>query len=273
MVENKYKSIIEKKYNDYNEDERFERRSQRFEYLTTMRYIQNYAKKGCKILEIGAATGRYSIALAKLGFDVTAVELVDKNFQILCQKSEGIKNIKCIQGDVLDLSMLEDNEFDIVLNLGPMYHLFNKKDKDRAISESIRVCKTNGIIMFAYLPHASIVWGYGVRKGNLSSIAYALEKDGSIRDIPEEVFSSFYIEDFAKQFEKTNTVFLKNIATDGVAPMMRDYIDDKMSDEDYKLLLDWHFATCERLDQQGLSSHLLYICKKEEKGQKLSKIH
>ena len=266
MVLNKYKSIIEKKYNEYDEDERFERKSQRFEYLTTMRYIQKYAKKGCKILEIGAATGRYSIALAKLGYDVTAVELVDKNLQILRQKSEGIDNIKSMQGDVLDLSMLQDNQFDIVLNLGPMYHLFNKKDKDRAIAESIRVCKPNGILMFAYLTHASIVWGYGVRKGDLSSLAYALGKDGSIRDIPEEIFSSFYIEDFAKQFEKTNTVFLKSVATDGVAPMMRDYIDDVMSEEDYKLLLDWHFATCERLDQQGLSSHMLYICKKDSKN-------
>ncbi len=260
---NKYKSIIEKKYNEYDEDERFERKSQRFEYLTTMRYIQKYLKKGCKILEIGAGTGRYSIALAKMGYDVTAVDLVDKNLQVLRQKSKGLKNLTSLQGDAMDLSMLEDNQFDIVLNLGPMYHLFNKEDKDKAIAESIRVCKTNGILMFAYLSHASIVWGYGVRKGEILSLANCLEKDGRIKDIPEEVFSSFYIEDFAKQFDNTGTKFLKNIATDGVAPMMRDYIDDKISEEEYNLLLEWHFATCERLDQQGLSSHLLYICQKE----------
>ena len=43
---------------------------------------------------------------------------------------------------------------------------------------------------------------------------------------------------------------------------MRDYINDVMSEEDYQKLVDWHFATCEREDQQGLSSHMLYICKK-----------
>ncbi len=259
---NKYKSIIESKYNEYDEDVRFDRMSQKFEYLTTMRYIQKYAKKGCKILEIGAGTGRYSIALAKMGYKVTAVELVEKNLQVLQKNAKGVDNLVSMQGDCLDLSMLKDNTFDIVLCLGPMYHLFNKKDKNRAIAESIRVCKPEGVLMFAYLSHASIVWGYGVRKGNLSALAYGINKDGSIKDIPEEIFNSFYTEDFAKQFEKTNTKFLKQVATDGLAPTMREYIDEKMSEKDYNLLLNWHFATCERVDQLGYSSHLLYICKK-----------
>lgn len=38
--------------------------------------------KNSKILEIGAGTGRYSIALVKEGMNVTAVELVDKNWKI-----------------------------------------------------------------------------------------------------------------------------------------------------------------------------------------------
>ena len=259
---NKYKSIIENKYNEYDEDIRFDRKSQKFEYLTTMRYIQKYAKKGCKILEIGAATGRYSIALAKLGYKVTAVELVEKNLEVLRRNAKGVENLESMQGDCLDLSMLKDNTFDIVLCLGPMYHLFTKKDKNQAIAESIRVCKPKGVLMFAYLTHASIVYNYGVRKGCIAALEYAINKDGSIKDIPKEVFNSFFVEDFAKQFEKTNTTFLKQVATDGLAPLMRDYIDDKMSDEDYNFLLNWHFATCERLDQQGYSSHMLYICKK-----------
>lgn len=35
--------------------------------------------------------------------------------------------------DALDLSVFADKTFDIVLNLGPMYHLFNQKDKQRAM--------------------------------------------------------------------------------------------------------------------------------------------
>lgn len=259
---NKYKNIIEEKYNNYQEDERFNRKSQSFEFRTTMQYIQKYLKKGSKILEIGAGTGRYSITFAKMGYDVTAVDLVETNLKVLRENAKGLDNLKSYQGDALNLQF-EDNSFDMVLCLGPMYHLFNKKDKDRAISETIRVCKPNGVCMFAYLTHSSIIWAYGVRKGSLRNLAYALNKDGSIKDVPEEIFSSFFIEDFAKQFEKTNTTFLKNVATDGLAPMMRDYIDDgKMSDEDFELLFKLHLATCERLDHQGYSSHMLYICRK-----------
>lgn len=259
---NKYKNIIEENYNNYQEDERFNRKSQSFEFRTTMHYIQKYLKKGGKILEIGAGTGRYSIALAKMGYDVTSVELVEKNLNVLRKNSKGLGNLKSYQGDVLNLQF-EDNSFDLVLCLGPMYHLFNKKDKNRAISETIRVCKPKGICMFAYITHSSFIWAYGVRKGVLKSLTHTFNKDGSFKDIPEEIFNSYFIEDFAKQFEKTNTTFLKNVATDGLAPMMRDYIDDgKMSDEDFELLYKLHLATCERLDHQGYSSHMLYICKK-----------
>ena len=118
---------------------------------------------------------------------------------------------------------------------------------------------------FVCLPitHSSIIWAYGVRKGNLKNLAYALNKDGSIKDVPEEIFSSYFVEDFAKQFEKTDTTFLKSVATDGLTPIMRDYIDDgRMDDGDIELLYNLHLATCERLDHQGYSSHMLYICKK-----------
>lgn len=134
---NKYKNIIEEKYNNYQEDERFNRKSQSFEFKTTMLYIQKYLKKGSKILEIGAGTGRYSIALAKMGYDVTAVELVESNLKVLSENAKGIENLKSYQGDVLELQF-EDNTFDMVLCLGPMYHLYNQKDKTRIYYYQIR---------------------------------------------------------------------------------------------------------------------------------------
>lgn len=45
---NKYKNIIEANYNNSNEDERFNRKSQLFEYKTTLFYIQKYLKKDVK---------------------------------------------------------------------------------------------------------------------------------------------------------------------------------------------------------------------------------
>ena len=45
-------------YNHYDEDSRLLFQHGSVEFLTTMRYIENYLKHGDKVLEIGAGTGR-----------------------------------------------------------------------------------------------------------------------------------------------------------------------------------------------------------------------
>lgn len=261
---NKYENLISDYYGKIVEDDRLRtRNSHKIEYITTMHYIKKFAKKGCKILEVGAGTGVYSVELAKMGYDVTAVELVESNVEVLKKNAKGVKNITCLQGDALDLSRFNDNEFDIVLNLGPMYHLYTTKDKNKAISETLRVCKPNGICMFAYLTHSSIVWNFGIVKKQMKYLSEFMTNKGVIKDIPEEIFCSYFNEDFNKQFNKTNSTHIISVATDGIAQIMKAYMNDNgLTEEDYDLFVKWHLATCERLDHQGLSSHMLYICRK-----------
>ena len=262
---NKYESLVKSYYNNYTEDERLRtRKSHRIEYITTMHYIKKFAKKGCKILEVGAGTGVYSVELAKMGYDVTAVDLVESNVEVLKKNAEGVKNIKCLQGDALDLSRFKDNEFDIVLNLGPMYHLYTTRDKNKAIAETLRVCKNSGICMFAYLTHSSTFWSIGIVKKKIKYLSEFMTNTGVIKDVPEEIFCSYFNEDFNKQFAKTKSVHITSVATDGLAQIMREYMDrEDFTEEEYDLFIKWHLATCERLDHQGLSSHMLYICKKD----------
>ena len=66
-------------YTNYDEEGRLLSRHGQVEYLTTMRYIEKYLRPGMRILEVGAATGRYSHALAQKGYQVDAVELVQHN--------------------------------------------------------------------------------------------------------------------------------------------------------------------------------------------------
>ena len=143
------KEIIEY-YNNYDEEGRLKKKNRSPEYITTMRYIEKYLKPNSKILEIGAGTGRYSVTLADMGYDVTAVELVEHNIEIMKKKVKPEHNIKIYQGNACDLSFIDSDTYDIVLLLGPMYHLFNDEDKNKAISEAIRVAKKGGIIYSAY---------------------------------------------------------------------------------------------------------------------------
>ena len=143
-----------------------------------------------------------------------------------------------------------------------MYHLFHQKDKNQAIKETIRVAKKNAICMFAYLPCASFMIGYGLHHQMVEHLCSVMDKFGRFKDIPSEIFNCFYIEDFKKLFDKTNTKYIANVATDGIAYALREYIE-QLPKKDYEAFLRWHFLTCERPDQQGYSAHLLYICKKK----------
>lgn len=266
MNMDKRRDIVVGHYSDYDEEKRLELdRANNLEFLTTMRYIQKYLKPGAKILEVGAATGRYSITLAKMGYDVTAVEITPSYVEIMKRKSRRLKNFRCMVGDALDLSAFGDGSFDIVLCLGPIYHLFNNRDRQRAINESVRVAKRGGVCMFAYIPHSSIMIDYALKYGHVADLWKSCDKrTGALKDSLEEIFSTIYFEEFKKLADKTPTKFIANVATDGLAPRLRHDIA-AMSKKEYQAFVEWHFATCERLDQQGFSSHLLYICKKTGK--------
>ncbi len=68
-------------YNIKDEHYRLSSRYGMIEYITTMKYIEKYLKKGMRILEIGAGTGRYSHSLAQQGYMVDAIELVKKTYK------------------------------------------------------------------------------------------------------------------------------------------------------------------------------------------------
>ena len=73
--------LLSQYYSSYDEDGRLDSRRGQVEYLTTLRYIEKYLRPGMRILEIGAATGRYSHHFARQGYTVDAVELVAHNMR------------------------------------------------------------------------------------------------------------------------------------------------------------------------------------------------
>ena len=75
--------VLTEYYGSYDENSRLCSQHGSVEFLTTMRYVQKYLKPGMRVLEIGAATGRYSHTLARQGYKVDAEELVQYNIEIL----------------------------------------------------------------------------------------------------------------------------------------------------------------------------------------------
>ena len=121
--------IVSGYYGKYDGDGRLQRsRHGQLEYAVTMNYIHRFAAPGDSVLEVGTGTGRYSIALAKEGMNVTAVDLVESNLALLRENSKGIERLKAFKGDATDLSRFADQTFDVTLVLGPLYHLYETED-------------------------------------------------------------------------------------------------------------------------------------------------
>ena len=255
--------IINGFYDGYVEDTRLSRsRHGQLEYLTTMEYIHRVISEKASIIEVGAGTGRYSVTLAKEGHDVTAIELAKSNLKLLRHNSKGLDNITSYQGDALDLSRFQNNTFDLTLVLGPLYHLYDEGDQQKALDEAIRVTKNGGTIMVAFLSvHAILFNNY--LQGNLrAGIEENFTKDYQVKHFPEQLFTGFHVDEFEALFRDKPVEWMTTVATDSILELAESREDFAMSDEEFRAFEEYHLHSCERRDLLGCSSHLLYICKK-----------
>lgn len=257
------KRIVEAFYQRVNEEERLTDRPGYVEYATTMAYIHRYLKPGMKIAEIGAGTGRYSLALSREGYCVEAVELVERNIQIFRSKLKEDDNIRIYQGDAMELSCLADESMDMTLLLGPMYHLFAEEHKKKALSEAVRITRPGGILFVAYCLNEATILQYcfgrrtiweDMRKGLLDDdfVWKANENDAFSLVRPADIRA------LAKDFPVER---LDLIATDGASRYLGDMLE-QMDEKLFRKYLDYHFSICERQDLIGASNHALDIMRK-----------
>ena len=252
-------------YRNYDEESRLLSQSGQVEYLTTMKYIRDCigGRRNARLLEVGAGTGRYSVTLAKEGFDVTAVELVEHNLERLRGKLDGTEPIRTLQGNALDLSELAEDSFNVTLLLGPMYHLFTREDMLRALSEAVRVTRKGGYILAAYCMNEAAVLQHAFLHGNLKRVLEndMLAEEWHCKSEPKELFSLVRTEEIASLDGELTVERIKLIATDGAANFMSECIDS-MDEFTFDKFMEYHFATCERQDLIGASNHTLDILRK-----------
>ena len=259
--------ILNSLYGDGREETRLARtRHGQLEFLTTMDCIDRYAPYPGAVLELGAGTGTYSLALAREGYRVTALELADGNVKILREKAKGQPRLTALQGDALDLGSFADDSFDLTLCLGPLYHLFDPRDMDRALNEAIRVTKPGGTILAAFLSvHAILYNNYLQRPPHnfQAGLEENFEKDHkTVRHFPEQGFTGFTVEGFEALFADKPVSHIATVSTDSILELAEDRSDFYMTDEDFRLFSVYHLAHCQDPELLGSSAHLLYICRK-----------
>lgn len=272
---------IEAYYNKFNEEKRLDSRHGQVEFITSMKYIHHYLeqitgtdsasgtpesvtpsvnKSDIKILDIGAGTGRYSVALANEGYDVSAVELVRHNLGILKSKNS---SVKAYQGNALKLKRFDDNSFDLTLLFGPMYHLFDFEDKKNALSEAKRVTKPGGIILVAYCMNEYSVITYAFKERHILECIETKRLDENFHTISskENLYDYMRLEDIDSLNEAVGLNRLKIISPDGAANYIRPFLN-QLTEEEFQWFIKYHLATCERADLIGAGAHTLDILQK-----------
>lgn len=259
------KELLENYYSEWNEDDRLLSRFGQVEFLTTIRYVEKYLRPGMKILEVGAGTGRYSHYFARKGYTVHAVELVERNIEVFREKTLPGETVTIEQGDAVDLSMLKDDEYDIVLHLGPMYHLFAELDRKAAVREALRVTKPKGLVFMAYILNEMTILNYFFRNGHINEEEARQEILASNWRLPrsKRKHLTFYrIEDIDALMGDFDVRRLHLVGTEMLSGGIRELLET-MSDEEFFYYTEYIYSICERPDMIGLSGHLLDIFEKK----------
>lgn len=273
---------LEAYYNKFNEEKRLDSRHGQVEYRVSMKYIHRYLDEAAakfaeaavsdgrmdadavrsriKLLEIGAGTGRYSVALAEEGYDVTAVELVKYNLGILKKKAG---SVRAIQGNAMNLKKLASDSFDVTLLFGPMYHLFGFEDKRKALREAKRVTRPGGVILVAYCMNEYSVITYGFKERHVLECMAGKRFTDDFRTIssPDTIYDYMRIEDIDALNQAEELERIQILSPDGPANYMRPFLN-QLSGEEFEAFVRYQMAVCERPDLIGAGAHTVDILRK-----------
>jgi len=243
-------------YEIFDEDSRLSRsKAARVEFITTVRAVESVLTPGARILDVGAGAGEYSLHFARLGYAVTAVELSPANIAAFERKISPEHPLRLLRGNALDLSMFEDGSFDVVLLMGPLYHLASAADRDRAIAEARRVCAPDGTLFFSFISNDMVILTELSYRPNFFSEDTYDHDSFKVENFP---FVFFTLDQMRDMLARNGVAILRVIAADGVSELLEDAIN-ALSGEDYAQYLRYHLYCSEKPEMLGRSSHLLFV--------------
>ena len=158
-------------YSHFDEKNRLRNdNSGKLEYLMTMQILEKYlpavnagektgadagARENISILDLGGGAGVYSFPLAKKGYKVTLADLSEDLLALAkkLKEEDGVKIlISCDHVNATDLSQYKNEQFDVVLLFGPLYHLLENDERQKCVVEVHRVLKSRGKVFASFIP-------------------------------------------------------------------------------------------------------------------------
>lgn len=247
----------------------------RFEFEITSRMMARFVKPGARILDIGGGPGRYSLHFASLGHEATLVDLSPGNVAFARQKAAELGlSIETHACDARDLSSLPlGKDYDCVLVMGPLYHLFDEAERAKVISQAKAHLKKDGVLF------ASFITLHGGLNYYLSDCPYEIPNEVVNQSIPgyfdcmeaERAWcgQAFTLATFVSCneiepfFDCCGFMKLTMFGQEGITAAR--LMDIEQAPEDVKrFYLDLSLRLCEIPQYFAYSSHIMYIGKQKE---------
>lgn len=260
---------IEDFYNRSADQEWNRLENHRTEFAVTMKALQEYLPKSpANLIDIGSGPGRYSIELAKEGYQVTLGDLSKRSLQLASEKAAeanvSFQNIYHL--DATDLSIIADNSFDGVMLFGPLYHLLEEKDRRKAIHEAKRILFPGGPIFATFItrfaPFRNSASNETDWVTNKNEYAYSVLRSG--KHTKGEKFPDAYFahpDEIQPIMEECGLTTITMIGVEGIVAGHEEEVN-KLQGSDWDKWVDLNYELGSEPSLYGASDHILYIGKK-----------
>lgn len=138
-------------YDRAPEESRLSSGVSRLEELRTRELILRHIPAApADVLDVGGAAGAYAFWLAEKGYQVKLIDASSRLVGIAGERNQRADHRlkSCLVGDARAIPEKDDSA-DVVLLLGPLYHLVDAIDRSRALREASRVLRDNGVLIAA----------------------------------------------------------------------------------------------------------------------------
>jgi SAM-dependent methyltransferase len=244
----------------------------RLEFETTLHFLEKYLPKRGRILDAGGGPGRYTIELARRGYDVTLLDLVPANLEFAerqirrARLQSRVPHI--IAGSITDLSRFPDNTFDAVVCLGgPLSHVLDRRQRAKAVRELVRVAR-QGAPLFV-----SVISRFGTLVVELGPrFQHEIEERffRPLRDTGDYPGGSgftachfFLPEEFRDAFSSRGVKVLELAGLQGLSSHhAREVNELARHPKRWRVWIETHYLTCTHPSAVGISEHMLMVCRK-----------
>ena len=242
----------------------------RLEFETTLHFLKKHLPKKGLILDAGGGPGRYSIELAKKGYEVVLFDIARENLAFAKKqiRREGLcKKICTVQGSIIDLSKFKSNSFDAVLCLGgALSHVSMQKDRARAVSELIRVAKKGAPIAVSVMGRLGVLMKavrYWPDELRFTSNTMRILSKGDDHMWHHKYFAHFFYADELKRLfsglKLLEIAALEGLSTPSIEEVNALFRKDKAG---WKNWMKIHYKLCTHPSVIDTSAHILIIARK-----------